>query len=86
MKKIIVIESAHELIDAFRQDREENEVAEIEIPHYTTLWVGRIKKNTIDMKIDNEYFQLVPGLDFEELFVALCQRAGIRLRRPDEID
>ena len=86
MKKIIVIESADELIDVFSRVHKRDEVPAIDFPADTTLYVGRIKANQIDFHIDSDLIQIGSSVNFDDLFVELCRRAHIPLRRPPELD
>ncbi len=84
MKKVIVIETVEELVDAFAKKARAEKSAEksadkaedvVSVPAKATLEVGVIQ-NTF-LGVEDEVFQLAPGITFEHLFFELCKRQNI---------
>ena len=84
MKKVIVIETVEELVDAFAKKARSEKSADkstekgeeaVSVPAKATLEVGVIQ-NTF-LGVEDEVFQLAPGITFEHLFFELCKRMNI---------
>ncbi len=78
MKKVIVIESAKELVDAFSVSARDGDLGLVITSSDANLEVGVIQNAWIGL--DNPNIQIAPHVTFEQLFLELCKRTNIHVK------
>lgn len=71
MKHVVVFESAKELVDFFHNTENTPPVVFLNVGSIQNSWIG----------LDNDDFQLAPHIVFGDLFLELCKRMGIPVKR-----